>query len=887
MQIHSLPSHDVYAALHTSPEGLSHAVAARRLEEFGPNELSPSRRIGLGWKLLRQFTHVLALLLWIAAALAYLASVLQPGEGMEALAHAIVAVIVINALFSFFQEYKAERASAALRRLLPDRVKVRRGAELQEVPARHIVPGDLLLLAAGDRVPADARLVEATFLKVDNAPLTGESEAQARTSEADDAPTLFDAKNVVFAGTTVFSGSGSAVVFATGDGTEFGKVARLTQEVPLHLSPLQMEIRRVTRIVTILSVSMGSSFFLLGHLIGRTFWENFIFAIGILVANVPEGLLPTVTLALSMASQRMACRQALVKDLPVVEALGSTTVICTDKTGTLTQNRMAVRAIFSQDTLFTLPASPAAADNPFLYRICRLCNNASLEAGKALGDPLEVALLQVGEPIVARDSGGAVRLYEIPFDPERKRMTTVHRLPQGTSAVLTKGAVESLLPLCSAALNQEGIVPLTRQRQDRITEMANNMAGAALRVLALAYKEAPSSATAFSPEALEHDLIFAGLIGIMDPPRPEVAGAIRRCHEAGIRVIMITGDHRLTALAIGREIGMIDGEASVLEGQTLEQLSNDELVRALTDDCRIFARITPRQKLRIVTVLRDMGEIVAVTGDGVNDGPALKHADIGIAMGVTGTDVAREAAQMVLLDDNFATIVAAIEEGRAVFENIRKFITYIFTSNIPEIVPYLAYVLLGIPLPLTIIQILAIDLGTDMLPALALGAEPPAPDTMRSPPRARGEPLLTASIVRRAYTFLGPIEAAAAMACYFYILLQGGWSWGQTPPTLLYQQATTACLTAVIVTQVANGFACRSPGVSIFSLGWFTNRLLILGMLVEVSLQLLIVYSSPGQRLFGTAALPWDVWVVAMPFAVVLFGADEARKRLAARRRAS
>jgi sodium/potassium-transporting ATPase subunit alpha len=348
---------------------------------------------------------------------------------------------------------------------------------------------------------------------------------------------------------------------------------------------------------------------------------------------------------------------------------------------------------------------------------------------------------------------------------------------------------------------------------------------------------------------------------------------------------MVTGDHRLTALAIGQEIGLISGEASVLEGRELEQLSNGELGQALANGCRIFARTTPRQKVRIVTVLKEMGEIVAVTGDGVNDGPALRHADIGIAMGVTGTDVAREASQIVLLDDNFATIVAAIEEGRAVFENIRKFITYIFTSNIPEIVPYLAYVLLGIPLPLTIIQILAIDLGTDMLPALALGAEPPARDIMRAPPRPRGEPLLTSSILLRAYGFLGPIEATAAMASYFYILIQGGWSWGQMPPILLYHQATTACLTAVVVTQVANGFVCRSPRQSVFSLGLFTNRLLLVGMLVEVGLQLAIVYSPVGQRIFATAALPLRAWLFAVPFALFLFAADEGRKALARRSR--
>jgi sodium/potassium-transporting ATPase subunit alpha len=880
VQIHRLPIADVFAALQTSPQGLTVEEATRRLEEFGPNEISPSRKTSLTRRLIRQFTHFLAILLWIAAGLAFLASSLQPGEGMDTLAYAIVAVIGINALFSFFQEYRAEQASMALHRLLPDRVSVLRSSGREEVHARELVPGDLLLLTEGNRVPADARLVEATFLKVNNAPLTGESEPQTRQPGPVESDSLFEATNIVFAGTTIFSGSGAGLVFATGDATEFGRLARLTQEVPLQPSPLQMEIRRVTRVVTVIALSTGVGFFALGSLIGRTFWENFIFAIGIIVANVPEGLLPTVTLALSLGSQRMARRNALVKDLPAVEALGSTTVICTDKTGTLTQNRMEVRAIFARGRVFWLPQQPPPENNHYLYDAFRLCNNASVQGKQASGDPLEVALLRAAQGVLRHDTRPMPRLFEVPFDPERKRMTTVNQLSPEATAVLTKGAVESLMPLCTATLTAEGVVPLGPAHREEILNVCNDMAASALRVLGFAYKELASLAPVVSPELLERDLTFAGLVGIMDPPRPEVAPAIQRCHEAGIRVIMMTGDHRLTATAIGHEIGLVSGDPEVIEGGELDRLSHRDLEQVLQRGCQIFARTTPRQKLRIVTVLKDMGEIVAVTGDGVNDGPALKNADIGIAMGVTGTDVAREAAQMVLLDDNFATIVAAIEEGRAVFENIRKFITYIFTSNIPEIVPYLAYALLGIPLPLTIMQILAIDLGTDMLPALALGVERPSGTVMRSPPRPRGEPLLTSVMLWRAYAFLGPIEAAAAMTGYFFILSQGGWSWGQIPSLLLYQQATTACLTAVIVTQIANGFVCRSPRETVSSLGWLTNRLLLIGIVMEIGLILAIVYSPLGQRMFATAALPVSAWLVAIPFALFLFAADEARKTL-------
>jgi sodium/potassium-transporting ATPase subunit alpha len=882
VQIHQLAVDAVYAALRTSSQGLGEAEAARRLQEFGPNEISPARPLSLSRKLLRQFTHFLALLLWLAALLAYAASALQPGEGLPTLGHAIVAVIVINALFSFFQEHKAERASAALRQLLPDRVTVCRGGETQVVLAHAVVPGDLLLLGEGDRIPADARVVAATFLQVNNAPLTGESEPQARQPDADTASALLEARNIVFAGTTVVSGSGRAVVFATGDATEFGKVARLTQAVPLQPSPLQLEIRRVTRVVTALSVTMGLVFFALGSALGRTFWENFVFAIGILVANVPEGLLPTVTLALSMASQRMARRQALVKELSAVEALGSTTVICTDKTGTLTQNRLEVRATVSRGRVFRWPARPAVDDNPFLYLTWRLCHNARVEGGAGGGDPLEVALLRAAAEAMGVDLWPYPRLLEIPFDPERKRMTVVHRLPQGGAVVLSKGAVESLLPLCSGELAAAGTAPLTPERRQAVLRTNDALAASGLRVLACAYRELDAASPPAAADA-ERELTLAGLVGLMDPPRPEVAEAIRRCRAAGIRVIMITGDHRLTAAAIAREVGLVEGQAEVVEGGALEALSDDELACVLKRGCRLFARTTPRQKLRIVTVLRELGEVVAVTGDGVNDGPALKHADIGVAMGLTGTDVAREAAQLVLLDDNFATIVAAVEEGRAVFDNLRKFITYIFTSNIPEIVPYLAYVLLGIPLPLTILQILAIDLGTDMLPALALGAEPPAPALMRAPPRRRGEPLLSAGVLLRAYALLGPIEAAAALAGYFLVLYQGGWSWGAVPPALLYRQATTACLTAVIVTQVANGLVCRSPQQSVFSLGLRGNPLLLTGILVEVGLLLVLVYTPLGQALVGTAPLPTSAWLIAVPFALLLVAADELRKALARR----
>jgi sodium/potassium-transporting ATPase subunit alpha len=832
--------------------------------------------------LARQFTHFLALLLWLAAGLAFMLDYIQPGQGLRPLGTAIVAVVVINAIFAFAQEYKAERASMALRALLPDRaVVVRRGAT-RVLEARDVVPGDLIVVREGDRVAADARLIEASALKVNNASLTGESETLLRHSLPDEQANPLEASNLIFAGTTVLSGWGKAVVFATGRLTEFGKIATLTAGVISRPSPLQVELARVSRTVAVLSLLIGGSFFLLGRWIGRTFWENFVFAIGIIVANVPEGLLPTVTLSLSMAAQRMARRNALVKDLPAVEALGSTTVICTDKTGTITQNRMEVREIFTQgrswkisraEKLLTLPEELFWA---FLY-----CHDLVFESGMPVGDPIESALYRLATERLTNEKEETRRLLTMPFDPERKLMSVVQQV-HGDSLVLTKGAVERIVDRSTAVLMDGYTKDLDNTHRQQILNQENAFAEAGFRVLGFGFRTVALDSVA--TDQVESDLVFCGMVALADPLRPEVPNAIRRCTEAGIRVIMITGDHRRTAAAVGREIGLIAGDAVIYDGAQIDAFSDDDLRNALVNGCRIFARANPRQKLRIVQILRSLGEIVAVTGDGVNDAPALKEADIGVAMGLAGTDVARESADMVLLDDNFATIVVAVEEGRTIFQNIRNFITYIFTSNVPEIVPYLAYVLLGIPLPLTILQILAVDLGTDMVPALALGADPPNPEIMKLKPRARSERLLNKSILMRAYLFLGLIESAAAMTCYFFVLYSGGWKWGATPTESLYRQATTACLTAIIVTQVANVLVCRSPSASAFSFGVRANALLVPAIAVEIALLLALVYSALGQKIFATAPLPLAVWVVAVPFFLVLLIAEEVRKKYYVRR---
>ena len=896
MKIQNLSKEEVLKTLVTSDKGLSEEDARRRLNEYGLNEIKEVRKKPLYLRFISQFTHFLAILLWIAAVMSFISEYLHPGEGMMTLGIAIVAVIFINAAFTFIQEYRAEKALEALKKLLPFYVKIIRDGREKEIHGREVVPGDMIMLSEGDKIPADARLIKTSDLKVNNAPLTGESEPMLRNHEPFDGE-FVESPNIAFAGTTVISGSGMAVAFATGMTTEFGRIAHLTSAVEAGLSPLQKEIIKATRLVATIAAAVGIFFFSLGFLIGRSFWDNFIFAIGITVALIPEGMLPTMTLALAMGSQRMAKRKALIKTLTSVETLGAVTVICTDKTGTLTQNKMAVTKIWIDNNVINV--RDLNKGNAFeLLKIAYLCNNARFIDGQYKGDPTEVALLKV-----VRENIGdlkAERIKEIPFDSDRKRMTTVQIIPpshpppeaeekggNGGFVAFTKGAMESVLPLCTRMLINIEKVPIDETLREKTMDAYHALMDMGLRVLSFAYKEIENrNAEGMRPEEVENNMVFAGLIGLEDPPRPEVPEAIQKCNEAGIKIIMITGDGSRTAVAIAREIGLIKGNPALIEGHEFNLMSDEELREKLLEKEVIFARMTPKHKMRVVSILKDEGEIVAVTGDGVNDAPALKKADIGIAMGISGTDVAKEASDMILLDDNFATIVNAVEEGRTVYENIKKFITYIFASNIPEAVPYLAYILLRIPLPLTIIQILAVDLGTDMLPALALGAEKPTPGIMKQPPRKLKERLLDLPLITRAYLFLGPMEAIACMFGFFWVLYSGGWIWGTMLPAndVLYLQATTACLTAIIITQIGNVFACRSSRESVFSIGFFSNRLIFGGIMVELILQLFIVYHPFGNRFFGTAPLGLDVWMILIPFSILLLAAEEMRKVYVRRR---
>ena len=890
MHIHGLSVEQALASLNTTAAGLAAAEASRRLAEFGPNHVEEVAREHLLLGFAREFTHFFAIILWIGAALAFLAEHFQPGEGMGRLGVAIVGVIIVNGIFSFWQEYKAEQAVAALRQLLPQKVQAMRDGKIVEMLATGLVPGDIVLLGEGNFVPADCRLIEAFGLRVNTATVTGESLPKARIVEPSSEDSPLYAKNVVLAGTSVVSGQARAVVYATGMRTEFGRIAHLTQTAGAVSSPLQREIARLSRIVAALATGMGVALFFIGQALGLPTWENLLFAIGIIVANVPEGLLPTVTLSLAMATQRMARRNALVRHLPAVEALGSTTTICCDKTGTLTQNLMSVQRLWLGGGFLDFADLTAAytnnprltAENRDLFVNAALCHNLKIVGDKLLGDPMEVALAAMGRQ-VAGALADCRRIDEIPFDTDRKRMSVLCETPRGRM-LYCKGAPETVLAACDFVqfdvAGEAQPVPLDPLARTRLLAAQRQMAEAGLRVLAFAHC-ALSGDTRDGMPGEERGMTLSGLVGLEDPPRAEVPDAIARCATAGIRIIMVTGDHPHTALAIARQIGLVKYENPVvISGDQLRSISPAQLQLALDAKEIIFARVAAEQKMLIVQALQKKGEIVAVTGDGVNDAPALKTADIGIAMGIAGSDVAKEAADLILLDDNFASIVAAIEEGRAVFDNIRKFLTYILSSNIPELVPYLAFVLFRIPLPLTIIQILAVDLGTDMLPALALGAEKPDPAVMQRPPRARNERLLSWGLIARAYLFLGVLEAAAAMAVFFFVLNAAGWTYGvsldRSDP--LYLQATSACLVTIVVMQMMNVFLCRHPSRSSLSFGLFSNPYILLGLAAELGVILFIIYTAAGNWLFGTAPVGAEVWLLALALAALMWGLEEVRK---------
>jgi Ca2+-transporting ATPase len=916
----TLTPSDVYTLLGTQAEGLSTEEASERLARYGPNAIREIKGKPLILKFLANFTHLMAIMIWVAGIMSFIAQMPQLGI-------AVWMVNIINGAFSFWQEFRAEKATQALKKLLPSYARVIRNGEQQRILAEELVAGDVVLLEEGDRISADARVVEQNDLQTDQSTLTGESRPVRKTGEAvlRTDLSLAEVPNLIFAGTSVAAGTGQAVVFATGMNTEFGKIATLTQSVEEALSPLQMEMKRVTKTVTLIAVGIGIVFFIISLLLaGMRLAEAFIFAIGMIVAFVPEGLLPTVTLALAMGVQRMVGRHALIKRLSAVETLGCTSVICTDKTGTLTQNEMTVSDIwlgghylgvsgvgYAPEGLITeedeRPLDSLAGDLRDLCVAAGLCNNARLlppdeESARwtVLGDPTEAALRVAASKAgldLDEEYRAAPRLRELPFDSRRKRMSTIHQVRDPDTGgfrrlAYIKGAPKEVLMLCNRIRMEGQERSLDTDLYEEIMAANDDLARKGLRVLAIATRPMPENLMSGSPETIERDITFLGLMAMMDPPRPEVFEGVQKCHHAGIRVVMITGDYGLTAESIARKIGIIQGEQPrIVTGVDLEEMDEAALEEALKGEV-IFARVAPEHKLRVVNAMQALGNVVAVTGDGVNDAPALKKADIGVAMGIAGTDVAKEAADMILTDDNFASIVNAVEEGRAVYANIKKFATYIFTSNTPEAVPFVAFAFSAarIPLALNVMHILSIDLGTDLVPALGLGAEPPEPGTMDHPPRSLSEHVINWPMLVRAYFWLGPIQSLAAMAAFYYMYWTNGY-WGQflnLPASgPLYASATAMALASVVVTQIGNVFTQRTERTSIRHISLFSNRIIWIGIASELALIVLITYTPILNFFIGTGPFPLQNWLFLFAWLPSLVILDEIRKAIARRRKQS
>ena len=847
-------------------EGLSSDRAAQLLKEAGPNQLPAEKPVPQWRKLWGEMTHFFALMLWCAAALAFIAD-------MPQLAVAIIVVVIVNGVFAHIQQERAQHAAARLRGLLPADVVVRRDGTARKVHASALVAGDVVLLSAGDRVPADLALLSASGCAVDESMLTGES-----------VPVPKAAGDAAWGGTFLVNGYAEATVSATGAATRLAGIAALTSGAIPPPTPLAQELRRIVRITAGMALGIAAVFFLASLLVGFQWRDSFLFSIGVAVALVPEGLLPTVTLSLAMGAQRMAARNGLVRNIEAVETLGSTTFICTDKTGTLTQNRMNAVEVFTTEGSVQVTgegyAPSAEIQGAGVERAAAAAlaartasqGRAELHDGqwRAQGDPMEAALDVLARRLTGTEAGAAPS-RRLPFDPVRRRESAIVG-----ADLLCKGAPETVLPVC-------GSVP------GPVKEQVEVMASRGLRVIAVARRRldgVPGTWLSSPASELETDMELLGLVGLQDPPRPDVGEVIRTARQAGVKIAMITGDHPATAGAIARQIGLTGTPEYVLEGADLPD--DEQLLGALLDrDGVVVSRVSPEQKLRVAKALQSRGHVVAMTGDGVNDGPALREADIGVAMGLSGTDVAREAADLVLLDDHFGTIVAAIEQGRATYANIHRFLTYHLTDNVAELTPFVIWALSGgmFPLALGVLQILALDIGTDLLPALALGAEPPGERVLARPPERRH--LMDRHLIIRVFCILGPVEAAMEMAVFSAVLADGGWTRGQVPPAGLLMAASGAAFTAVVLGQLANAFACRSATVPPWKLGWVTNRLLVWAVLAELAVLAVCLYVPYLASLLGQAPPgPMGFLLAALAVPAVL-AADWIHKSVRGRLRRS
>ena len=885
---HSLSLEEALAAQSSTREGLSHEEARRRLARFGANELRKEKTVSWWMMLLGQFQNVLILILLAAAAIS-LVLYLARDEGNFWDPVIIVVVVLISVLLGFVQQYRAEKAMQALKQMIAPTSAVVRSGEESMQPSRELVPGDIIVLRTGDRVAADARLIETSLLKMDEAALTGESVAVSKTLEplpADLAPA--ERTNSVFAGTTVAYGKGRAVVTATGMSTEFGKIAAMLQDVQEPRTPLQEKLDRFGKTMALALMAVTALVAVLILLrTDKGLMEIFMWGLSLAIVVVPESLPAIVTVTLAFGVYRMARKHALVRKLHAVETLGSTTFICSDKTGTLTQNQMTVRRVFVDGQTVEVSGSGYEPNGGFLGRdgavipdqhstllrvlqIGALCNDAGLSASRGLwsvrGDPTEGALLVASAKAGVDNEALAAswrRVGEIPFSSERMRMTTIHQTPEGRLA-LSKGAVEVVMGSCSHIRLDGREKELLPGDRDQVLEANRQMGGEGLRVLALAYKPLPEPGR--DEEDVERDMVFAGLAGMIDPPREEVKEAIGLCQRAGIKAVMITGDHKTTATAIARELGMLkDGLA--LSGDEMEKTGDADLER-IVESVEVYARVSPAHKLRVVEALQRRGHVVSMTGDGVNDAPALKRADIGVAMGITGTDVSKEASHMVLTDDNFASIVAAVKEGRHIFGNIKKCLMYLLSAHIGELVLMIAAVLIDPRyLPLVAVQLLWLNIAVDGPTALALAFDPPDPDLMEQPPRSRRTSIFTPRV-------LGFIAVAAVWSglATFGVFK---WALASGRPE---QQAQALCFITLMVVGEFTAMASRSETKPLPGMGLLGNRWLLVAMVGTMVATLPVIYVPALQDYFHTYSLGWRDWGIAILASLTLFLATDIYK---------
>jgi|Deesub1362B_J571_1020462.scaffolds.fasta_scaffold00003_201 Ca2+-transporting ATPase len=869
--------------------GLSREEVEKRLEKFGLNEIREEKRKSPFKILLSQFTNILILILIIATVLSIFV-----GEFLDAIT--IIAIIIASATLGFTQEYKAEKAIEALKRMVAPTAWVIRDGGEKKVVAKELVPGDIVILNVGDKVPADIRLIEAINLKVDEAVLTGESiPVTKNTSPLPPDTPVSDRTNMLFSGTVITYGRGKGIVVATGMATEFGKIAEMVREEREEKTPLEKRMNIVGKWLGILSLSVAGLVAFLGLLRGYELLEMIIWGISLAIAAVPEALPAVVTGALAIGMYNMAKQRAIVRRLPAVETLGSTSVICSDKTGTMTKGEMTIRKIYVGNKLIRVTGSGYEPKGNFIYEEANpteviekpleesvelrllllagsLCNDAKLihEDGRwaIKGDPTEGAILVASKKagLEKDELDNYSRVFEFPFSSQRKRMSTIHRTPDGKIYLFMKGAPEIVLERCKWIIVDNELRELRDEDRKRILRVNEEMAGEALRNLAIAYRELDEVPTTEDEDKVENYLVFLGLVGMMDPPRKEVKDAIRLCRNAYIKVIMITGDHKLTAVAVAKELGMLDGDDMVLTGVELEKMSDEELEDVI-ENVKIFARVSPIHKVRIVKALKKKGYIVAMTGDGVNDAPALKSADIGVAMGITGTEVTKEASDMVLQDDNFATIVNAVKEGRRIFDNIKKYLIYLLQANITEILAMLFGTLAALPLPLTAIQILWVNLVTDGFPAMALGVDPPEKDVMERKPRSPDEPIFNIRSVLIYLVFM-PLVFASILIIMFNNLL--------VTESLI--NARTQLFTALVFGELAIAISTHSLSRPVIKAEPFNNKFLWIAILVSGLMQLAVLYIPQLHGPFDVTYPTMRDYLYAFIVVLIIFGLLEFLK---------